>query len=311
MDKSESALFGEVRSAFQTQLWLTDNEKFRDILEEGYYLLSEDYKSYIQTNLDRVPSRYRRLRYDDVTPDKVAHFLYVDQKIDDFTLAYVRHADLEHIWRNTSAAQYQTLWRSLQTALEELYHIARTRKDNPLFLRTRMSDFHMLLPLEHITLPRELILPQDMTMPCLENRFLMPSLKTLTISDRVIEQAYIQRRSYSPRYSLEYDNYDYTPLPLSSLKMGGSDKMTVRIEVTHPELFFLQIQDKDSRVTSRIIRYLTEYRWEMSYEIVMPTGTIWETDRPRYAQILQRCAATHSDLSISLSQDTWDPNYKD
>ena len=308
MDSSENRLFGDVRSAFHPKLWETDPDKFREVMEEGYWLLPEDYRAYLLENLEKVPWQLRRLSYEDVSPERIDQYAYGRVPLDPFLLAYVRHADFEYLKRTTPKAQFETLWDTFKS-MRNIWGLItkKCRETLPMTKRRLSSDFVVQLPLKGVTIPRDINL-ESMWDNTLYNMEVVPHLEYMlhlpgavfTLNERVLRQAFHV-------YGTSWDGFQETDthLSLSALRCTATNdevRPVIRIEVALPNVFFGELEDD----ASDLMKYLSHYKWDFMFEFVLPHQHIWRSMRSKYVQTLQKVCGSHTQFEMRLAEDVWD-----
>lgn len=313
MDRSEHALFGEVRAAFQNQEWLRDVVKFRSIVEEGYYLLPEDYKGYIRTNLERVPAQYRLMTLEDadVTMINNCMFQESDEPLD-FSLLYVRGLDLSlFTWyeRHKLYEAFQLfrhmLAGNLNTKMQKYLHREYNNSGS-------LADTYFKSPLEYIKLPKhESTMEYSALAQMIPHVFHFGQLKHIVLYEATIRANLVQT---IPEW--DYHRHE-TEFPLSCF--GTQQKETcpkvVSILIENPQDFLRSLRQNPGSIYVGIQGYMRYNEpWDqdrLSYSLVLP-GNIPPTEevaiRKEYERVLQNIRAdyhTCHGVKVSLTSHTW------
>lgn len=301
MDASENRLFGDVRAAFQSELWKTDAEGFRDIVEEGYHLLSPDYQTYILSNLEKVPHHVRRLRYSDFNMSVIHAFMYEGKMFEDFFFAYVRHADFDHLFKTLTPEEQTLAWQGFNLLYDQWGLVVRSHRESPRIVSRRFSDHPSLtVPFTQVTLPRQINLRDMPPHPHSYDGRVIPSMMpmlyspeiTYTISEDLLRQGF-------HTYISTWGGYreSRTHFCLGSLRCG--DKLKIRLEVSNPDQFFAELQNPESELH----HYLRNYMWDFSIHMVLPVDH-W-AKKEAYIKSIARYNSLAQHEQIHLAPDTW------
>jgi hypothetical protein len=96
---------GELRSAFNSKMWETDAEGFRDLIEL-IWKCETDYQAYIENMIKDVPYQYRNMRRNDLSINDMWIIFNGEMKIDPFLLKWVRAIDLGDLNDTTQEWDY-------------------------------------------------------------------------------------------------------------------------------------------------------------------------------------------------------------